>query len=195
MATLLCWSLGLEEQGRGDPLWDCKAYFWGWSLGRNRECWRFPRVTSGSDLEALGTVWCRGTQGLVNCTRLPRAPGTAASPWAVLGRRGAGSSATGAGRGCWRGGGGKVGVCLPISRPRRHLWLYNWLSQRFLSSYLILGERRGEGSSVGQEATTGEGQGEDRVRDRKGKLIKKGYSEESEPGQWSAKNQPAANLP
>lgn len=87
-----------------------------------------------------------------------------------------------------------MGVCLPISRPRRHLWLYNWLSQRFLSSYLIPGERRGEGSSIGQEATR-EGQGQDRVSDRKEKLIKKGYSEESEPGQWSAKNQPAANLP
>lgn len=34
----------------------------------------------------------------------------------------------------------------------------------------------GEGSSVGQEAT-GEGQGEDRVNDRKEKLIEKGYSE------------------
>lgn len=87
-----------------------------------------------------------------------------------------------------------MGVCLPTSRPCRHLWLYNWLAQRFLSSYLILGERRGEGSSVGQEAT-GEGQGEDRVNDRKKKLIKKGYSEGSEPGQWSTKNQPAANLP
>lgn len=87
-----------------------------------------------------------------------------------------------------------MGVCLPISRLRSHLWLYNWLAQRFLSSYLILGERRGEGSSVGHEAA-GEGQGEDRVSNREEKLIKKGYSEESEPGQWSAKNQSAANLP
>lgn len=87
-----------------------------------------------------------------------------------------------------------MGVCLPTSRPCHHLWLYNWLAQRFLSSYLILGERRGEGSSVGQEAT-GEGQGEDKVNDRKEKLIEKGYSEGSEPGQWSAKNQSAANLP
>lgn len=89
---------------------------------------------------------------------------------------------------------GKWGSVSPSPAPRRHLWLYNWLAQRFLSSYLILGERRGEGSSVGQEAA-GEGQGEDRVSNRKEKLIKKGYSEESEPGQWSAKNQPAANLP
>lgn len=71
---------------------------------------------------------------------------------------------------------GKWGSVSPLPAPRHHLWLYNWLAQRFLSSYLILGERRGEGSSVGQEAT-GEGQGEDRVNDRKEKLIEKGYSE------------------
>lgn len=58
----------------------------------------------------------------------------------------------------------------------------------------MLGERRGEGSSVGQGAA-GEGQGEDRVNHRKEKLIKRGYSEGSEPEQWSAKNQPADNLP
>lgn len=153
MATLLYWSLGLEEQGRGDPRCEGKARLWGWRLGRNRECWRFPKVTRGSDLGAQA-LFCEGRWGprglsTAFCTRLPRAPGSAASPWAELGRLGAGSSATRAGRGCWKGGGGKVGVCLPISRPCRHLWLYNWLVQQFLSSYLILGERRGEGSSVG----------------------------------------------
>lgn len=50
------------------------------------------------------------------------------------------------------------------------------------------------GETVGEKAA-GEGQGEDRVGDRKEKLIKKGYSEGREPGQWSAKKQPPVNLP
>lgn len=112
-----------------------------------------------------------------------------------LGGVGAGSSATRAGRRCWRGGGGKVGgLSPPHLPPPGHLRLYNWLPLLFHSSYLIPGERRGGDSSVGEEAA-GEGQGEDRVSDRKEKLIKKGHSEGSEPGQWSAQNQPAAANP
>lgn len=109
MAALLGWTLELEEQGRGDPLKDDKAHLWRWDLSQS---------DLGSGLGSGGPGHLQGTKRLIIHALHPAATRTWVCCQALgrgggLGRRGAGSSATGEGRGCRRGGGGKVGGLSP----------------------------------------------------------------------------------
>lgn len=117
VGALLCWSLGLEGQGRGDPCRTTRLIFGDEDLLESGLKSGVPEL-SQRDLGLWFRIWGhRSLAGLsfLLCTRLPRAPGSAArhgGGGALLGV-GAGSSATPAGRRCWRGGGGKVGGLSP----------------------------------------------------------------------------------
>lgn len=94
---------------------DDKAHLWRWDLLECGVKSGVPELSQSDLCSGLGSGDTGHLQADHSCSapgchaHLGRLPGLGGN----LGGVGAGSSATRAGRRCWRGGGGKVGVYLP----------------------------------------------------------------------------------